>query len=58
MPPPSQLAIATSVVNRLVKEEASYHQEREHQEASIAKLEQGSGGDDDNAEFTLRQEVG
>ena len=56
MPPPSQLAIATSALNRLVKEEASYHKELEKQEASIAKLEQGGG--DENAEFTLKQEVG
>lgn len=56
MGPPSQLAIATSVVNRLVKEERSYHKEMEHQQSSIAKLEQGGGGDE-NADFTLRQEV-
>jgi len=56
MAPPSQLAIATSALNRLVKEEASYHKELEKQEASIAKLEQGGG--DENAEYTLRQEVG
>ncbi len=55
MPPPSQIAIATSVLNRLVKEERSYHKEAEHQQASIAKLEQGGG--DENADFTLRQEV-
>ena len=56
MAPPSQLAIATSSLNRLVKEERSYHQELKQQEASIAKLEQG-GGDDENAEYQLRQEV-
>jgi len=56
MPPPSQLAIATSSLNRLVKEETSYHKELEQQQASIAKLEQGGG--DENAEFTLKQEVG
>lgn len=55
MGPPSQLAIATSAVNRLVKEEKSYREELKHQEASIAKLEQGGG--DENAEYTLRQEV-
>ncbi|GAB7347597.1 hypothetical protein MBLNU459_g4476t1 [Dothideomycetes sp. NU459] len=54
MPPPSPLAIATSAVTRLVKEEASYHKELEHQLASIAKLEQGGG--DENAEFQLKQE--
>lgn len=55
MAPPSQLMIATSSVNRLVKEEASYHKELEQQQASIAKLEQGGG--DENAEFQLKQEV-
>ncbi|KAF2753748.1 putative tubulin-specific chaperone Rbl2 [Pseudovirgaria hyperparasitica] len=39
MPPPSKLAIATSSVNRLVKEELSYHKELEQQESSIKKLE-------------------
>lgn len=57
MPPPSQLAIATSSLNRLVKEEASYHKEMEQQQASIAKLEQGSNDEDENADFTLRQQV-
>ena len=55
MAPPSQLAIATSAVKRLVKEEASYHKELEQQQARIAKL--GQGGDDENAEWTLKQEV-
>lgn len=57
MAPPSQLSIATSSLNRLVKEEASYHKELEQQQASIAKLEQG-GSSDENAEYTLKQEVG
>lgn len=57
MAPPSQLAIATSAVNRLVKEEASYHKELEQQQARIAKLEQG-GNDDENADFIFKQEVG
>ena len=56
MSPPSQIAIATSSLNRLVKEEASYHKELQQQQASIAKLEQGS--DEENAEYMLRQEVG
>lgn len=64
---PSQLQIATSVLQRLVKEEGSYHKELQQQQARIAKLEakQGKseqpaddGGDDDgNAEYELRQEV-
>lgn len=54
MPPPSKLAIATGVVTRLVKEEASYHKEIEQQEARIKKHESSEG--DENAEYTLRQE--
>ncbi|KAF2402128.1 tubulin binding cofactor A [Trichodelitschia bisporula] len=54
MPPPSKLAIATSSVQRLVKEEASYHKELVQQEARIAKLEKGS--DDENAEYQMKQE--
>lgn len=55
MPPPSKLAVATSSLVRLVKEEASYHKEMEQQQARIKKLEAGS--DEDNAEYILRQEV-
>ncbi|KAG9593615.1 hypothetical protein KCU77_g6622, partial [Aureobasidium melanogenum] len=55
MAPPSQLAIATSAVNRLVKEEASYHKELEQQQARIEKLKQ-AGSDDENAEWNLKQE--
>lgn len=56
MAPPSQLAIATSAVNRLVKEEASYHKELEQQQARIQKLKQSSS-DEENAEWNLKQEV-
>jgi dTDP-4-amino-4,6-dideoxygalactose transaminase len=56
MPAPSQLAIATSVVQRLIKEEASYHKELEKQQAHVQKLE-SNPGDDENAEYTLKQEV-
>ena len=56
MAPPSQLSIATGALNRLVKEEKSYHRELQQQEASIAKLESGEDGDE-NADFQLRQEV-
>lgn len=52
---PSKIAVATSSVLRLVKEEASYHKELELQEARIKKLESSTG--DDNAEFQLKQEV-
>ena len=60
MPAPSQLTIATSSLTRLTKEEASYHAEHEQQKARIAKLEaelSSSSGGDENAEFTLKQEV-
>ncbi|KAF1838186.1 tubulin binding cofactor A [Decorospora gaudefroyi] len=54
MAPPSKLAIATGVVLRLVKEEASYHKEITQQEARIHKAETSEG--DENAEYTLKQE--
>jgi len=59
MPQPSQLNIATSSLTRLVKEEKSYHKELEQQQARIAKLEAGEGGEDEdgNGEFVLAQEV-
>lgn len=56
MPAPSPLAIATSSVNRLLKEEASYHKEQKQQETRIKKLEEG-GSEDQNADFQLKQEV-
>ena len=55
MPPPSKLAVATSSLGRLVKEEASYYKEMEQQETRIKKLEAGS--DEENAEYMLKQEV-
>jgi tubulin-specific chaperone A len=55
MAPPSQLAISTSSVNRLIKEEASYHKELEQQQARLEKLKQES--EDENAEWNLKQEV-
>ena len=57
MPAPSRLAIATSALNRLVKEESSYHKELEQKNVKIAKLEAGEGADDENADFILRQQV-
>jgi hypothetical protein len=56
MPTPSQLAIATSSVQRLVKEEASYHKELTQQQARVEKL-LASRGEDENADFQLKQEV-
>ncbi|KAI5209872.1 hypothetical protein E4T39_00387 [Aureobasidium subglaciale] len=55
MAPPSQLAIATSAVTRLVKEEASYHKELEQQQARLEKLKQVNS-DEENAEWNLKQE--
>lgn len=57
MPAPSPLVIATSALNRLVKEEISYHKELEQQSARIAKLEAGEDADNENAEFILKQQV-
>ncbi|KAF7508950.1 hypothetical protein GJ744_008506 [Endocarpon pusillum] len=71
MPQPSPLAIATSSLQRLVKEEASYHSELAMQQKRIERLESarpttdGEGGvelDDKseaergNQEFLLKQE--
>ncbi|KAI9720680.1 MAG: hypothetical protein M1812_002860 [Candelaria pacifica] len=58
MAPPSQLSVATSSVQRLVKEEASYRTELQQQETRIQKLQtsNGSNDDDGNAEYQLRQE--
>lgn len=56
MPPPSQLVIATSSLQRLVKEEASYHKELAQQEKRLEKA-LASTEDDENKEYTLKQEV-
>lgn len=57
MGPPSRLAVATSSLQRLLKEESSYHKELSQQEAHIEQLEQEPTGGDENAEFQLNQEV-
>ena len=56
MPSPSQLSIATSSVQRLVKEEASYHKELSQQQARLDTL-LANKDEDENAEFQLKQEV-
>lgn len=56
MAPPSQLAIATGSVRRLVKEEASYHKELLQQQAHLDKI-LVSNGADENAEFQVKQEA-
>ncbi|KAI5466103.1 putative tubulin-specific chaperone Rbl2 [Mariannaea sp. PMI_226] len=59
MPPPSQLAIATSSLNRLLKDVTSYHKELAQQEAQVLALEEkiknGQGDEDGNGEFMLKQ---
>jgi tubulin-specific chaperone A len=60
MAPPTPLTIATASVQRLVKEEASYHRELQQQEQRIKRLEAdqtpaGEGGDG-NQEYMLKQE--
>lgn len=57
MAPRSQLEITTSSVIRLVKEEASYHNELLHQAERIKKLESAKGGEDENQEYLIKQEV-
>lgn len=61
MPAPSQLAIATSSVLRLLKEEISYHKELVDQEAKVKILEEKIKADqvtnDGNEEFMLKQQV-
>ena len=57
---PSQINIATSSLQRLLKEEASYYKEQQQQEARIQKLEKegpASADSDGNQEFVLKQEV-
>ncbi|KAK5084294.1 tubulin folding cofactor A [Lithohypha guttulata] len=54
--PPSQLQIATSALQRLVKEEASYHKELVFQQKRIADLEKQTDDTDRNREYILKQE--
>lgn len=49
MPPPSPLSIATSSLQRLVKEEKSYHAELRQQEVRVQKLEGAGRGVDGEA---------
>jgi tubulin-specific chaperone A len=61
MPAPSQLAIATQSVQRLIKEEAYYHKELAGEKARVEKIEgdvkAGNSEHGDNADFVLKQEV-
>lgn len=56
MPPPSQLSIATSAVDRLLKEEVTYRQELANQEKRLVQMQDAKDGDE-NREFNLKQEV-
>lgn len=56
MAPPTPLAIATSSLQRLVKEEVSYEKELKGQEARLEKILASKDGDE-NAEYSLKQEV-
>ncbi|KAK0766630.1 hypothetical protein N5P37_000356 [Trichoderma harzianum] len=59
MPSPSPLVIATGAVNRLLKEEASYHKELLAQEAEAKaqeeKIKSGQDDEDGNATYILKQ---
>ncbi|RDA82336.1 hypothetical protein CP532_4510 [Ophiocordyceps camponoti-leonardi (nom. inval.)] len=58
MPAPSPLAISTSSVQRLLKEEASYHEELAEQQSRAESLAKKTTGEDEdgNAEFLLKQQ--
>lgn len=60
MPAPTPLDVATQSVQRLVKEEKSYHKELDTQNSRVAKIESeiSAGTGDENAEYVLKQEVG
>ena len=58
MPAPSQLAIATSSLQRLFKEQASYHKELASQRERLAKLESSTAEDEmGNRDFEIKQQV-
>jgi tubulin-specific chaperone A len=61
MPPPSPLAIATGAVNRLLKEEASYHKELEEQETQVKaqeeRIKNGQEDEEGNSSYILKQQV-
>ncbi|KAJ2968892.1 hypothetical protein NQ176_g8954 [Zarea fungicola] len=60
MPAPSALAISTGAVQRLLKEEASYHKELAEQEQTVKNLEEklkaGTADEDGNEAFMLKQQ--
>ena len=54
---PSQFDIAIASLQRLVKEESSYHKELDQQKARLAKLEDGTNRGDENLDYQIKQEV-
>ena len=56
MPSPSQLSIATSAVNRLLKEEVTYRKELADQEQRLKQM-QDAKDDDENRDFNIEQGV-
>ena len=59
MAPRSQLEIHTASLQRLTKEEATYHKEIEQQTERLQRLEAANGVNDEdgNKEYILKQEV-
>ncbi|KAL8741548.1 MAG: hypothetical protein Q9184_008373 [Pyrenodesmia sp. 2 TL-2023] len=53
---PSQLAISTSSVQRLLKEALTYRAELASQESRLRKLEQDTSDEDGNREWSVKQE--
>ncbi len=56
MAPPTPLAIATSALQRLVKEEVSYEKELKGQEERLERI-LATKDEDENADYRLKQEV-
>lgn len=61
MPTPSKLAIDTAALQRLIKEEKSYKNEKVQQEQRLKKLQDAQAANEEdetgNREFMIRQEV-
>ncbi|KAK6581868.1 hypothetical protein PZA11_005565 [Diplocarpon coronariae] len=56
MAPPTPLAIATSALQRLIKEEVSYENELKGQETRLESI-LATKDEDENREYKLKQEV-
>ncbi|KAI9738774.1 MAG: hypothetical protein M1834_008281 [Cirrosporium novae-zelandiae] len=56
MPPRSPLSIATGALERLTKEEKSYHQELKEQEARVEKVKGQPDDEEGNKKYQLKQE--